>query len=85
MTSIVKLMETKPQSILSEEDNVIWNEMVSYLEDKPQIKSAAQIIELIDEAYVAITGINVEQNDNSNKWHNVIAKELIQKYYLVSF
>jgi len=78
-------MEIKPQSILSEEDNVIWNEMVSYLEDKPQIKSAAQIIELIDEAYVAITGINVEQNDNSNKWHNVIAKELIQKYYLVSF
>lgn len=78
-------METKPQSILSEEDNVIWSEMVSYLEDKPQIKSAAQIIELIDEAYVAITGINVEQNDNSNKWHNVIAKELIQKYYLVSF
>ena len=85
MTSIVKLMETKPQSILSEEDNVIWSEMVSYLEDKPQIKSAAQIIELIDEAYVAITGSNIEQNDDSNKWHNVIAKELIQKYYLVSF
>lgn len=84
MTTIVKLMENKPENLITEEDIILWNEIANYLQNKQPLKSASQIISYIDEAFISLTGFPLKAYNASAVWQN-IPKNLIQKYYLTSF